>query len=298
MNAARRFFTLRSSAEALAAQTPDLKALAGRTAYQIMQGHHPQRKAGPGENFWQFRDYQTGDMPGEIDWRQSAKTDRVFIRQKEIHKAQSVLFWLKHGPDMDFQSSKGALSKSQAAATIALTLALLHNRGGEMIAYAGAMRPGHSEKTLQNFERLLLAPSSEDEMLGADLALSKIPRHAELYLISDFLEEPDALRAACDQASARTANGWMIQVLDPAEIDLPYQGRIVFEDHHGPNRALINNAVDVRDEYKTRIKRHIEAVEKLCSDLGWHYLLYRTDQDLTAFMIEFWTQSQIRKNAR
>ena len=48
---------------------------------------------GMGENFWQFRPYQTGDTVEGIDWRQSAKGDRLYIRETEWSAAQTVWLW-------------------------------------------------------------------------------------------------------------------------------------------------------------------------------------------------------------
>ena len=152
---------LRSKAEETAADIPDIRRIATETAFHVLHGANPRKRAGAGETFWQFREYQPGDMPRDIDWRQSAKTDRVYIRQKEHHTAQSCLFWLKRNADMGFRSDKALHSKGEAGAVIALCLALLHSRGGEMIGFAGHGRAGHSEKTLREFEQAIVSENAE-----------------------------------------------------------------------------------------------------------------------------------------
>src|SRR5512139_220934 len=79
--------------ERLAARLPPLLVAAERVAATVSQGVHGRRRVGDGEAFWQFRRYQPGDSTQRIDWRQSAKTDRVYIRETEWEAAQSVWLW-------------------------------------------------------------------------------------------------------------------------------------------------------------------------------------------------------------
>lgn len=285
MNAARAIFKPRFLAERLAAQTPDLKLIAQRIAAQTMSGHHAARKAGSGESFWQYREYIAGDAPNAIDWRQSAKTDRIFIREKEQHKAQTHIFWTQRDASMDFVSSKKLLSKHQAASVLALALALLYSREGELIGFAGEGTPGHSERSLQSFEHILFA--------HADAALPapsiKIKQSCGLTLIGDFLSPIEEIEAALSPLAQRTRNGVLIQVLDPAEIDLPYAGRVIFEN--GEQRVLMNNVRDIADEYHERITAHNFALSTLCKKLGWQYEQHVTNTDPAAIMLNLWKRS-------
>lgn len=266
------FLNHRSEAEKTASRIPDIKRLAVRTAFHILHGNNPQRRSGSGESFWQFREYQQGDMPRDIDWRQSAKTDRVFIRQKEQQSAQTCLIWAKRNADMGFQSAGGPYSKKDAASVIALTVALLHSRMGELVGFPAQGRPGHSEKALQIFQQTIAEEAPE-----ALPAAFQMPRHAHFYAISDFLEPPAEIEAAFSGHAARTRNGAFVHVLDPAEVELPYEGRILFEDMQSQHRHLVSNAVDIRQEYAERVQAQIDAVRALCVKWGWRYVLHRSD---------------------
>ena len=74
-------------AEELAAVLPPLLVAADRVAATVSQGVHGRRRVGQGETFWQFRRYQPGDSAGTIDWRQSGKSQLVFIRETECHRS-------------------------------------------------------------------------------------------------------------------------------------------------------------------------------------------------------------------
>ncbi len=88
-------------AEALAAQLPPLLVAADRVASTVSQGVHGRRRVGQGETFWQFRRYQPGDSTQDIDWRQSAKSQPVYIRETEWEAAQSVWLWREYSGATD-----------------------------------------------------------------------------------------------------------------------------------------------------------------------------------------------------
>src|SRR5512138_1363290 len=84
----KRGARLLSRAEAVASNLPALLVAAERVAATVSQGVHGRRRVGNGEAFWQFRQYHPGDSTKHIDWRQSAKSDRVYVRETEWEAAQ------------------------------------------------------------------------------------------------------------------------------------------------------------------------------------------------------------------
>ncbi|TAL27888.1 MAG: DUF58 domain-containing protein, partial [Alphaproteobacteria bacterium] len=58
-----------SKAEKIAGNLPGLLLEADKVAHTFMKGLHGRRRVGQGETFWQFRQYQHGDQPRDIDWR-------------------------------------------------------------------------------------------------------------------------------------------------------------------------------------------------------------------------------------
>ena len=89
---------LRHEAEVAAARLPPLMVAAERVAATVQQGVHGRRRVGMGESFWQFRRYEAGDSLRKIDWRQSAKSDRLYVRETEWAAAQSVWLWPDPSP--------------------------------------------------------------------------------------------------------------------------------------------------------------------------------------------------------
>ena len=84
---------LHHRAEELSAHLPPLLVAAERVAATVSQGVHGRRRVGQGETFWQFRRYEFGDSTQLIDWRQSAKSQPLYVRETEWEAAQSVWLW-------------------------------------------------------------------------------------------------------------------------------------------------------------------------------------------------------------
>src|SRR5919198_4393785 len=85
--------SIRHHGEQLAATLPPLLVAAERVASTVAQGVHGRRRVGQGDSFWQFRQYEPGDSAARIDWRESAKSQRLYVRETEWEAAQSVWLW-------------------------------------------------------------------------------------------------------------------------------------------------------------------------------------------------------------
>ena len=125
--AARRSYMQRSPdthhrAEELSAHLPPLMVAAERVAATVSQGVHGRRRVGQGETFWQFRRYNFGDSTQLIDWRQSAKSQPVYIRENEWEAAQSVWLWRDGSASMDYRSSGDVKTKIERADLLLLAL--------------------------------------------------------------------------------------------------------------------------------------------------------------------------------
>src|SRR3954466_8776711 len=78
----------------LAQRMPRLVLEARRVAATLAHGVHGRRRAGPGETFWQFRPFVAGEAAQRIDWRRSARDDRLYVREREWEAAHSIWLWM------------------------------------------------------------------------------------------------------------------------------------------------------------------------------------------------------------
>ena len=106
--------TLNRSLE-LAGTLPALMVAADRVAATVIQGVHGRRRVGQGDAFWQYRPYREGDAASQIDWRQSARSRHLFVRETEWEAAASVWLWRDASPSMQYASLRNTDTKAVRA---------------------------------------------------------------------------------------------------------------------------------------------------------------------------------------
>lgn len=271
-------------AEALAATLPPLLAAAERVASTVAQGVHGRRRVGMGESFWQFRRYQPGDEVRAIDWRQTAKSRAVFVRELEWEASQSVWLWRDADPSMDYRSRPDLPTKRERSEILLLALASLLNRAGERIALVGGDGPPAAGRA--NVGRIALALSSASARPEAD----RVPRHAGIVLLGDFLDPLEEIDAEIASLADRGVRGHILQILDPAEATMPFAGRVRFEDFTGrEDPVLVRRVEGVRDAFLARLKARQDGLATLARTAGWTCAVHRTDRPAEAALLSLFT---------
>ena len=249
---------------------------AQRVAETVSPGAHGRRRVGLGESFWQFRPYQSGDAIDHIDWRQSAKGDRVYIRETEWSAAQTAWLSRDDNPGMNYRSHHVLPTKRERAELLVLAMAVLLARGGERIALLGS---GVGPSTGRGAVNAILSGLAQPTPLTR--IDRRIPRHATLIAFSDFLDPPEEIAAAFDRVAVEGVAAQLVQVLDPAEIGLAYSGRVRFRemaDASGPETdALVPRVEAIRPAYLEALRKQQDAVAALAQSRGWGFIVHSTD---------------------
>ncbi len=273
--------TVLQSAEALASTLPPLLVAAIRVASTVAQGVHGRRRVGVGETFWQFRQYMPGDTANRIDWRQSAKSQRVYIRETEWEAAQSVWLWRDNSPSMHYRSPGTAQTKAARATLLLLATAALLMRGGEHIALLGRERVARSGRgALDRMTMSLIAdgdrPAANDATSGLPEP-ARLPRYSHLVLLSDFLTPFGEIEALVRRHASQGVVGHLVHILDPAEEDLPFSGRTRFEGMEQEGVITVGRAEALREDYQARVAALRAGLIDLAHSVGWTFTGHRTD---------------------
>ncbi|WP_158924819.1 DUF58 domain-containing protein [Acidisphaera sp. S103] len=268
------------TAEALGARLPPLLVAADRVAATVAQGVHGRRRVGQGDSFWQFRRFVSGDPLARIDWRQSAKSGRGapegwFIRETEWEAAQTVSLWRDASASMRWRSRQALVEKRDRANLLLLSLASLLLRGGERVMMMQQdARPVTSRSGLDRLAADLETVADDDNGLPPPV---RLPRHGTVVLFSDFLSPLSDIRALIGSFAAVPVTGYLLQILDPAETALPYQGRIRFRGMEREGEALIPRVESVRDAYAERLKAQQDGLATICATAGFGFGVHRSD---------------------
>jgi len=279
-------------AEALGARLPPLLVAAERVAATVAQGAHGRRRVGQGDSFWQFRRFVPGDPIARIDWRQSAKSGRPvpdgwFIRETEWEAAQTVYLWRDVSSSMRWRSRGAEVEKRDRAGLLLLALASLLLRGGErVVMIEPGARPISGRAGLDRLAESLASVADSDAGVPPHV---QFPRHARVVLFGDFLSPIDEIQSAIGRLAAIPVTGNLLQVLDPAEADLPYSGRIRFRGLEREGDTLIPRVEGVRAEYGRRLKAQQDSLTAICSAAGFGFAIHRTDHSPEAALLGLYT---------
>ncbi len=266
---------LRRRAEALAAPLPPLLAEAEHLAQAVLLGSHGRRRAGMGDEFWQYRPARAGDEARLVDWRRSAKSDAHFVREKEWQAAQSVLIWVDEAQSMDFSSDRNRPTKADRARLLAMAVSVLLIQGGERVALAALGTPPRSSQ----LQLLRIAQNFTERKAAADYGAPVIrimPPHSRALFVSDFLGDVGAVEAQLTRAADRGVKGVLYQVLDPAEEAFPYDGRTIFESMGGTLSHETLKAGELKGRYLERLAERKARLADLARATDWQYACHHT----------------------
>lgn len=268
---------LRREAEQAEAALPALLLAAEKLAASALPGAHGERRAGMGEAFWQYRTAMPGDAAGGIDWRRSARSDSLFLREREAQSPRQAVLWVDHGAGMGWHSAPDLPVKQDRARLLALALGLALLRGGERVAVLG-----HKAQTGRAQADRLAADLFKPVALDAqDLRPGQ-----RVLLISDWLG-PDLglLHQFLARAVAIGVGGAVLQILDPAEEAFPFAGAVDFLDASGRPAHRTRNAGGLQQAYLQRLAGRRAALGDLAAGADWRFGHFTTDEAASGALI-------------
>jgi uncharacterized protein (DUF58 family) len=288
----------------------------GQQTHNLSGGIHGRRKAGSGDDFWQFRTYSTGDNIRSIDWRRSARGDNLYIRQNEWQTSEDIWFWCDPSASMVYRSDKSLPSKSDCAHLLALSAASLYEQGGERLGVLNA----HDKPTAGRFGLTRLAEGFEINRQDAQDAqdalvtqnesqgttplpttpprLGALASNAHIILVSDFLCEETDLLNTLKALSTNGVQGHLVHIIDPAEVDFPFTGRTLFKGLEQEGNHLSPRAEDFKHGYQTLMGGWMDTVRAMARHAGWGYSVQRTDESITKTLLYLAEQSDGLKGTR
>ncbi|HVX98988.1 MAG TPA: DUF58 domain-containing protein [Pseudorhodoplanes sp.] len=262
-------------ARTLSDSLPRLMLEARRIAATVIHGLHGRRRAGAGENFWQYRHFTSGEAARRVDWRRSARDDHLYVREQEWEAAHTVWIWPDRSASMDFASAHVQDTKLERALVLAFALAEVMVDGGERVGIPGVLRPTASRNVIDRMAQALVHDAGARDSLPPDFAPSPL---SEVVLLSDFWTPIAGVSAKLAQMSGARVQGHLVQVVDPAEESFPYYGRIEFLEPEDGASLTAGRAETWHDDYVARLARHRADIREETDRLGWSFAVHRTDR--------------------
>jgi uncharacterized protein (DUF58 family) len=156
-----------------------------------------------------------------------------------------------------------------------LALASLILRGGERVRLLDGDNPNAAGVTGGGAALSHIAAALEGRRAGLPSALP--PPHGRAVLFGDWLDELAPAEALLARLAATPVRGALVQVLDPAEVELPFTGRVRFVGVGDPRELVVPRAEGVREAYQRRLAERQEALGRFCRSAGFAMIVHRTD---------------------
>jgi uncharacterized protein (DUF58 family) len=249
-----------------------------RVSSTVAHGIHGRRRAGPGETFWQFRQLGALDAATSIDWRRSASSDNLYVREREWEAAHTVWLWPDLSPSMNFRSHLSATTKRDRAIVIALAAAELLVHGGERVGLLGLTRPTAARRAATRLAEALAVNEGRPELVRSLPPEVRLARFSGAILFSDFLDPVETIASRLRAIAGSDVSGHLVQVLDPAEETLPYDGRTEFVGTEDGAHWIADRAESLRDRYRAKLEAHRAELTDVARRLGWTLMVHHTDR--------------------
>ncbi len=111
-----------------------------------------------------------------------------------------------------------------------------------------------------------------------DLA-ERITRRSIVAVISDLFDDPEDLLAGLKHLRHKRHEVVVFHVLDPAEMDFPFQEATLFRGME-QMPELLTDPRSLREGYLTELRTYLHEVQAGCREQNIDYVPLRTDQNL------------------
>jgi len=272
--------------------TLELKA---RTVVEgFISGLHRSPFKGFSVEFAEYRQYIRGDDLSTIDWKVYARSDRHFIKKFEEETNLHCRLLVDVSGSMAY-GSRG-ISKFEYGACLAASLGYLMHRQRDAVgltafsdriveALPSSTRPGHLRNLLVALDRLAVGSRTNVAKLLHQIA-DTMTKRGMVVLISDLLDDPEAVIRGLKHFRYRGSDVLVFHVLDPDEIEFPFDRATRFEDlETGVEVTAVPGAV--RDHYLTQMGGLIERYRRELGAAGIDYQLLDTRVPLEMALLAY-----------
>jgi uncharacterized protein (DUF58 family) len=262
----------------------------------LMSGVHRSRSKGFSVEFEEHREYSPGDEIRRIDWKALGKFDRYFIKEYEDETNLRAYLVLDTSASMDYASD--GVSKFDYGCTLAASLAYLILRQQDaagLVTFSDRIESFIPPKAKRDYLMEILR-ALENRHPGGETNVGKIleeiagqiKRRGLVVLVSDLLDDPDAVLKGLRLFRFKGNDVIVFHLLDPAEIELPFDGNILFEDLEDIDLKVIADPRAIRKTYRDVVEEFTRQLRDQCQEQSIDYQLISTatplNQALTSYL--------------
>jgi uncharacterized protein (DUF58 family) len=257
-------------------------------------GRHSSLLKGASVEFRDHRDYVQGDSLRHLDWKVFGRSERYYIKQFQEETSLRVHLVIDASASMAFKHS-GRITKFEFARELAAAAGYLAHHQQDsvgLVIYDDQVRrwlpTKGGSRHIRHFLESLAShqPGGHTDTGKALESLAEgMARRGLVLMMSDLLDDPEAVFRALAHFRRRGHDVILVQVLDPAELDLPFDGVSDFIDMETGERLEADAAL-VRRSYREAINAAIESYRSRCGSLRVDFRIATTDRTPSDFLNE------------
>jgi uncharacterized protein (DUF58 family) len=280
-----------------------LELVARSVVEGFLNGLHHSPHFGLSVDFAEHRQYMPGDDIRRIDWRVYARTDRHYVKQFEADTNTDFTIVLDTSKSMSFASQ--GITKLDYGRILAACLAYFSSKQRDRVGLAlfSGDRVERIPPGAKHLDLVLHALDKADAAAGGALLppLSKLSEHLRrrsiVLLISDFYEEVDRVSEAVARLRQRGNDVIVFHILDPAELDFPYDEAMTVADMETGERLPVVPETLAAD-YRKLIREHVAAISRRMTELGFDYVQLDTKKPLDFALFHFLSSRERLRRVR
>lgn len=267
------------------ARIDNLELLARTVVDGFINGLHRSPYLGLSIDFAEHRPYMPGDDIRRIDWRVYGRTDRFYVKEFEADTNANFVVVLDISRSMDYRSD--GVTKLDYGRYLAACLSYFSRRQRDRVGLVtidsdivSLVPPSakHLDIVLHTIDRI--QPGGQGKLEPPLLKIAEATRRRSIIaVISDFYEEPETVLRALSYLKNRGNDLIVFHVLDPAEIDFPFDGSMHFEDLESGERIPVV-AERQRTVYRELMRGHLDEMSGRLGESRMDYSLFDTSQPL------------------
>lgn len=279
------------------AKIGSLELMAKVVVEGFINGLHRSPHLGLSTDFAEHRQYMPGDDLRRVDWRLYARTDRYFLKEFEADTNTTVGVLLDISRSMSYAGA--GISKLDYGRYLAACLLYFSRNQRDRVAFAtfddavvDVVPPSarHLPAALHAIDRI--KPGRQGQLAAPLRTLAThFQRRSILVVISDLYDEPRNVLDAVSELRNRGNEIIVMHVLDPAELEFPFDEASSFQDMESDDRMPVVPAM-LRDQYRALIKAHTTELSRLLGDNRIDYLLLDTSRPLENALFDYLARRQ------
>lgn len=239
--------------------------------------------------FAEHREYVPGDDLRYVDWKVFGRTDKIYLKQYEEETNLVSYMLLDTSESMRYKSDGAALSKLEYAQCVCASLCYLILQQQDSVGLVtfdreiralvrASSNPSHLKQLLHVMEESVPERKGAMGPIFHDLS-ERLKKRGIVLILSDLFDDVGSLLAGLKHLRHRRHEVILFHVLDPYEIDFPFQQTTLFKGLEGMPDVL-TDPKSLRRAYQREFHDFVHEVKRGCRAQRIDYIEMRTDQPL------------------